>query len=476
MAQRGYRQSSFFEHIDWITVLLYTLLVFMGWISIYAAIYDEAHGSILDMSQRYGKQLIWISIAYAFAFIIMLIDSKFYTLFAVPIYVMMMLCLVSVLFLGIEVNGARSWFQFGSIRIQPAEFAKIATCLMMAKVMSKHSFKIMKPENLLKLGAILAIPALLIIIQNDTGSALVYSSFLLVMYREGLAQSIPIMIIAAVFIFIYTLLYPPTAMIAIIIVATIIAIIYYRQRFYETMIAVSIFIALFAAVYGTAYFLNWNVETWLLLLGTYLVATIAGIVYYKRKHIKKVIPVLLLSWLAIVSSFGVNFAFSQFKEHQQRRINILLGIESDPSGYGYNVNQSKIAIGSGGFTGKGFLQGTQTKYNFVPEQHTDFIFCTVGEEWGFLGSTLVIILMTSLIIRIIVLAERQRSAFSRIYGLGVAGILLFHMAINIGMTIGLTPVIGIPLPFFSYGGSSLWTFTILIFIFLKLDSNRMQAL
>ena len=476
MVQRGYRQSRFLEHVDWVAILLYTILVFMGWISIYAAVYDESHSSILDFSQRYGKQLVWITVAFIFGFSILLIDSKFFTFFAIPIYILMMLSLLAVLKLGVEVNGARSWFQVGSLRIQPAEFAKIATCLMVAKVMSKQGFKIMKPLNLLLVGTILAIPALLIIIQNDTGSALVYASFIMVMYREGLAQSIPIMLGILVFVFVFTLLYSSTAIIAIIICGAIVAIMYYRQNLTETITTVLIIGALFAGIYGTIYALGLDIDSSVSLLVTYLIATIAAIVYYKRKHIKKIIPILLLSWATIGCSYGVNFAFSHLKEHQQMRIKVTLGIESDPSGYGYNVNQSQIAIGSGGFSGKGFLQGTQTKYNFVPEQDTDFIFCTVGEEWGFIGSSLVIILIVALIIRIIVLAERQRSAFSRIYGLGVAGILLFHLIINIGMVIGLTPVIGIPLPFFSYGGSSLWTFTILIFIFLKLDSNRMQAL
>lgn len=476
MVERGRRQSKFLEHIDWFTIFLYLLLVVMGWISIYAAVYDESHSSILDVTQRYGKQLIWMGVAFVIGFVILLMDSKFFTIFSIPIYVLMILALVSVLFLGKEVNGARSWFEIGSIRIQPAEFAKIATCLAIAKIMSKQGFKIMKLPNLLLVGAILAIPALLIIIQNDTGSALVYASFILVMYREGLDDLIPIMLGVAIVIFIFSLLYPTTAVISIIIAGTMIAILYYRQHFYETIVALSALIGLFAILYGVVYALNLEIDSSICLLAAYISVTIFGIVYYKRKHIKKVIPILFLSWLTIAGSYGVNYAFSKLQPHQQDRINLLLGKTSDPSGIGYNVNQSKIAIGSGGLAGKGFLHGTQTKYNFVPEQDTDFIFCTVGEEWGFLGASFVIIVFTTLIIRIITLAERQRSAFSRIYGLGVAGILLFHLIINIGMTIGLTPVIGIPLPFFSYGGSSLWTFTILIFIFIKLDSNRMQAL
>ncbi len=476
MVERGYRQSKFLEHIDWFTILLYLILVVMGWISIYAAVYDESHSSILDVTQRYGKQLIWMGVAFVIGFIILLMDSKFFTIFSIPVYILMILALVSVLFLGEETNGARSWFKLGSIKIQPAEFAKIATCLAVAKVMSRTGFKIMKMTNLLLVGAILALPALLIILQNDTGSALVYASFLLVMYREGLDDSIPIMIGVAIVVFIFSLLYPATAVISIIIAGTLIAVLYYRQQFYETIVSLSVLIGLFALLFGTVYTLNLPIDSSICLLVSYLAVTTFGIVYYRRKHIKKIIPILLLSWLTIGGSYGVSYLFSQLQPHQQDRINLLLGKTSDPSGIGYNVNQSQIAIGSGGLSGKGFLQGTQTKYNFVPEQDTDFIFCTVGEEWGFIGSSFVIIVFITLILRIISLAERQRSAFSRIYGLGVAGILLFHLIINIGMTIGLTPVIGIPLPFFSYGGSSLWTFTILIFIFLKLDSNRMQAL
>ncbi|MBP3419922.1 MAG: rod shape-determining protein RodA [Marinifilaceae bacterium] len=476
MLQRGYRQTKLFEHLDWLTVLIYVALIFMGWISIYAAVYDETHSSIFDISQRYGKQLLWMGIAGVIGFVILLMDSKFFTMFAIPLYILMLGVLVLVLKIGTEVNGARAWFDIGSIRIQPAEFAKITTCLAMAKIMGKPGFKITKVIDFFKAVTILAIPALLIILQNDTGSALVYSSFILVMYREGLPQILPILLIATIVIFIFTLMYPATAVLSIIIFGTFVALIYYRQHFYEVFIALAILIALYASVYGVTYFLNMEIESYHILLSSYLVITIGGIIYYLKKHIKKVIPILLLSWMAIGGSYGVSYIFPKLPQHQQDRINLVLGKIDDPKNIGYNVNQSQIAIGSGGLTGKGFLNGTQTKYEFVPEQETDFIFCTVGEEWGFLGSSLVILLMSALIMRIIALAERQRSAFSRIYGLGVAGILFFHLTINIGMTIGLTPVIGIPLPFFSYGGSSLWAFTILIFIFLKLDSNRMQAL
>ena len=469
------RSNNLLTNIDWFSILLYLLLVLIGWINIYAAVYDENHSSILDISQKYGKQLIWIGAAFVLAFLVLLTDSKFFTTFSMVIYGIMIFLLIAVLFLGTETKGARSWFEVGDFRIQPAEFAKFATNLAIAYVMSRHNFKVMRFSSLLTIGLILALPAGLIILQNDTGSALVYSSFILVLFREGLHGSILLLCFVAAAIFIMALLYTPFTVLLVIIGGTLIAFYYYRhdiRELFQIILFIGCGFGLFALI---KWMFNLSISDYYMLLIVYVITSITAIYPIYKRKMKNMITLLLISWLCVGAAPSVNYAFDHLQPHQQDRINELLGIKVDPKGTGYNVTQSKIAIGSGGLLGKGFLQGTQTKLNFVPEQSTDFIFCTVGEEWGFIGSTLVIVLLTVFILRIIKLAERQRSSFSRIYGYGVASILFFHVAVNIGMTIGMAPVIGIPLPFFSYGGSSLWSFTILIFIFLRLDANRLQV-
>ena len=469
------RSNNLLANIDWVSILLYLLLVLIGWLNIYAAVYDENHSSIFDISQKYGKQLIWIGAAFVLAFLVLLTDSKFFTTFSMVIYGIMIFLLIAVLFFGTETKGARSWFEVGDFRIQPAEFAKFATNLAIAYVMSRHNFKVMRFSSLLTIGLILALPAGLIILQNDTGSALVYSSFILVLFREGLHGSILLLCFVAAAIFIMALLYSPFTVLLVIIGGTLIAFYYYLHDIRE-LFQIILFIG---CVFGLFVLIKWmfnlSISDYYMLLIVYVIASITAIYPIYKRKMKNMITLLLISWLCVGAAPSVNYAFDHLQPHQQNRINELLGIKVDPKGTGYNVTQSKIAIGSGGLLGKGFLQGTQTKLNFVPEQSTDFIFCTVGEEWGFVGSTFVIALLAVFILRIIKLAERQRSSFSRIYGYGVASILFFHVAVNIGMTIGMAPVIGIPLPFFSYGGSSLWSFTILIFIFLRLDANRLQV-
>ncbi|HET6243467.1 MAG: rod shape-determining protein RodA [Bacteroidetes bacterium] len=416
-------QKSIASQIDWVTVLLYLLLVLLGWINIYAAVYNDEHQSIFDLSQNYGRQLIWIVTSILLFSVILIIDAEFYTTFAYPIYGVILLILISVIFLGVEINGSRSWFAIGDFRVQPAEFAKFATCLALSKFLSNINIKMEDIKTKLIAGLIIAVPPLIIIGQNETGSALVFGAFVFVLYREGLSGNYLLLGLLSISLFILALLF-------------------------DKIILVSI------------------------LAGISLV-----MILLVKKKASKIIPIILFFLLSSIVVYSVDYLFeTKLQPHQKNRINVLLGKEMDLKGAGYNVNQSKIAIGSGGLTGKGFLQGTQTKYNFVPEQSTDFIFCTIGEEWGFLGSTLVIGLFIILLMRLLVIAERQRSPFSRIYGYGVASIIFFHMVINIGMTIGLAPVIGIPLPFFSYGGSSLWSFTILLFIFLKLDSSRLNIL
>jgi rod shape determining protein RodA len=355
--------------------------------------------------------------------IILFTDAKFFPTFSWLIYGLMMALLIGVLLFGKEIAGSRSWFQLGSFSLQPAEFAKFATNLAVAKYLSGININLKSFRTLLRTGLLLILPAGLILLQNDTGSALVYSAFIFVLYREGMTGSILIIALLTVFLFLLALLVNKLIVIVGLMLLATIFIVLIRRTFRNIAVVVGLFLIT------------------------------AGFVY------------------------SVDYAFQNVLEpHHRTRLNVLLGKESDIRGAGYNVHQSLIAIGSGGFSGKGFLQGTQTKFNFVPEQSTDFIFCTVGEEWGFLGSTLVIVLFLILLSRLIFLAERQRSAFSRIYGYGVASILFFHFAVNIAMTLGLFPVIGIPLPFFSYGGSSLWSFTILLFIFIKLDANRMNVL
>ena len=469
------RSNNLLANIDWVSILLYLLLVLIGWINIYAAVYDENHSSILDISQKYGKQLIWIGAAFVLAFLVLLTDSKFFTTFSMVIYGIMIFLLIAVLFFGTETKGARSWFEVGDFRIQPAEFAKFATNLAIAYIMSRHNFKVMRFSSLLTIGLILALPAGLIILQNDTGSALVYSSFILVLFREGLHGSILLLCFVAAAIFIMALLYSPFTVLLVIIGGTLIAFYYYRhdiRELFQIILFIGCGFGLFVLI---KWMFNLSISDYYMLLIVYVITSITAIYPIYKRKMKNMITLLLISWLCVGAAPSVNYAFDHLQPHQQDRINELLGIKVDPKGTGYNVTQSKIAIGSGGLLGKGFLQGTQTKLNFVPEQSTDFIFCTVGEEWGFVGSTFVIVLLAVFILRIIKLAERQRSSFSRIYGYGVASILFFHVAVNIGMTIGMAPVIGIPLPFFSYGGSSLWSFTILIFIFLRLDANRLQV-
>ncbi|MDQ3047720.1 MAG: rod shape-determining protein RodA [Bacteroidota bacterium] len=415
---------SIFHNVDWITVLLYLVLVIMGWMNIYAAVYNEEHFLITDLSQKYGKQMIWIGSSLLIALIILIIDENFYTAFAYFIFGLFLVLIIAVPYLGREVKGSRSWFRFGDFGIQPAEFMKFAANLALAKFLSNQNIKIADYRNTIIALLIIGIPLVIIKqLQNETGLAIVFVAFIFALYREGLSVNYLLIGFLAVILFILALLINNTYLFIII----------------GSLSAISL-------------------------------------LFITRSR-KNLFIVALIGLVACGTVRGTSYVYEKMEDHQKVRIDVLLGRGVvDLKKEGYNVNQAKIAIGSGGFTGKGYLQGTQTKYDFVPEQDTDFIFCTVGEEWGFLGSTLVIILQLTLIIRVIFMSERQRSPFSRIYGYGVASVLFFHLTVNIGMTIGLAPVIGIPLPFFSYGGSSLWSFTILLFIFIKLDSHRLQIL
>jgi len=411
-------QNKFWKSIDLPIILLYIALVLIGWLNIYAAVFDESHASIFDLEKNYGKQLLWIATALFIGLMVLLIDSKFFSVFAFGIYGITLIMLVSVLFFGKYVNGSRSWFEIGSFRLQPAEFAKFATALVVAKYLSS-GVKMERFSTKFSVLGLIGLPMGLILLQGDVGSALTYVAFILVLYREGLSGIVLVIGLLIGIAFVLSLLFAKAA----ILIA---------------------------------------------------IAVVTAILLYILRRKKKIFPVIIAG-AALVATMvvGFNYVFNNvMKQHHRDRINNLVGKEIDIKGAGYNVNQSKIAIGSGRLIGKGFLNGTQTKYDFVPEQSTDFIFCTIGEEYGFVGSVILIGLFLTLLLRIVFIAERQRSSLSRIYGYGVASILFLHVFVNIGMTIGLVPVIGIPLPFISYGGSSLWSFTILLFILIKLDANR----
>lgn len=430
-------ENSVFYGIDKLTIFIYALLVIMGWLNIYAAVYNEEHQNIFDTTQKYGKQLIWIAGAAFLAIMILIIDANFYTVFSYFFYGLLLMACIAVPYLGREVKGSRSWFRFGDFGIQPAEFMKFATNLALAKFLSNENIEvetssrrnrltdlIKNYKNTIIAAIILGMPLIIIkLLQDETGLAIVFVAFIITLYREGLSVNFLIFGLLSALLFVLSL-----------VIAS---------------------------------------KTLIIILGC-IAALSLLLIKRNRKNII-IVSVVFLAASGVV--LATNYVYEHLEEHQKTRIDVLLGRGTvNLKKEGYNVNQAKIAIGSGGFFGKGYLQGTQTKYDFVPEQDTDFIFCTVGEEWGFVGSSTVILLELFLIIRIIFMAERQRSPFSRIYGYGVASVLFFHLAVNIGMTIGLMPVIGIPLPFFSYGGSSLWSFTILLFIFIKLDANRLVIL
>ncbi|MGQ7869593.1 rod shape-determining protein RodA [Sunxiuqinia sp. sy24] len=471
------RRNNIWANLDWFSIILYLILVFMGWINIYAAVYNEEHSSILDMTQRYGKQLIWIGAALVIGFTLIIIDSKFYVFFAYAFYAITILLLIAVLLFGTKVKGATSWFQLGGIAIQPAEFVKFTTALALSKYLSSYNFKMHRFQSLLTIGAILLLPVLLIFMQNDTGSALVISVFILVLFREGLSGSVLFLAFISALIFILTLVLSPLHTIFTLSIGALLFHYFMRQKLSESLKALGIYASLSAVFLLAGPIFKLGEQQVHLLLFASILSAIIFAIYTLRKGLYNLLIVLALYIGLVLMTFSVDYVVNNvLQPHQQSRINELLGISSDPTGVGWNVNQSKIAIGSGGFSGKGFLKGTQTKFDFVPEQSTDFIFCTVGEEWGFIGTTTVIMLFLFLLLRLLYLAERQRSTFSRVYGYSVACILFFHLVINVGMTIGLAPVIGIPLPFFSYGGSSLWSFTILLFIFLRLDASRAEKL
>jgi rod shape determining protein RodA len=414
----------YINKIDWVTICIYVVLVIIGWFNIYAAVYDEQFPkSIFDLSINSGQQLLRIGAAFLIILLIMVADYRVFDNLAWILYIAFLVLLIITPFIGKEVNGQILSIGFGSFRIQPSEFAKFTTALALAKYMERPSFDLSQMKHQFQALAIIMIPIILIMLQPDTGTAMVYFAFFIMLYREGMPQR------------------------------------YYVLAL--TFIAISL---LALGIENNLY----------LVIG--VGAVILILILMGKKKLSRIISFVLLGTVIVAYSYSLDYVVSKLPEHQQNRIMVLFNPDLDPLGAGWNVTQSKIAIGSGGFLGKGYLEGTQTKFDFVPEQHTDFIFCTLGEEFGWVGSSVVIILFCALLIRLVMLAERQKNRFSRVYGYCVISILFFHFMVNIAMTIGLFPVVGIPLPFFSYGGSSLWSFTILLFIFIKLDSHRIQLL
>ena len=464
-------------NLDWISILLWLVMIVFGWMNIYSANIMEADGGIFDLSQRFGKQIIWIGASLILALLLLALDAKFYIYFSYVLYIILLGVLLGVLIFGREINGAKSWFVIGGFQLQPSEFAKPITALALANLLSSHNFHLKRFGHLIQAGALIIAPPLLIMLQPDLGSVLVYSAFILVLFREGFSANIMMMLAVLVLLFFTTLLLEKALILLIIVGACLILYMFVIRSFKKGMISAIWIGFAFALMYGLNYLLQTEFSLFLVGLAALVPVSFLAVVrgLRLREYIQiKILAGILVSILFIIS---VDFAMNNvLRPHQQHRIYVTLGLEDDPQGVGYNVNQSKIAIGSGGFSGKGYLNGTQTKLHFVPEQSTDFIFCTVGEEWGFLGTTFVILLYAGFLLRLIFLAERQRSSFSRIFGYGFISILLIHFMVNIGMTIGLLPVIGIPLPFFSYGGSSLWAFTMFLFVFLRLDASRLELL
>ncbi len=471
------QRNSVVANLDWISILLWIVMIGFGWMNIYSANIMEADAGIIDFSQRFGKQLIWIWASLLLALLLLVLDAKFYIHFSYLLYLLLLGILVGVLVFGKEINGAKSWFVIGGFQLQPSEFAKPITALALANLLTSHNYNMKKFWHLVKALAIIGIPPILIMLQPDLGSVLIYSAFILVLFREGFSASVMMLLVALGLLFVATLLLDKAVILLLLILMVLIIYMVMARSIKKGMVNGLILAVLFGAFYGINYLLKTNFSFFQMglaaLIPVALVITVKGFRLREYTQMK----LLLGLFISIAFIISVDFAMNDIlKPHQQHRINVTLGIEDDPQGVGYNVNQSKIAIGSGGFSGKGYLQGTQTKLHFVPEQSTDFIFCTVGEEWGFLGTSFVILLYVGFLLRMIFLAERQRSSFSRIFGYGFISVMLLHFMVNIGMTIGLLPVIGIPLPFFSYGGSSLWTFTMFLFIFLRLDASRLELL
>jgi len=461
------------EEIDWTTVGLYVLLVIFGWMNIYASSYNEQLTLILNIRQNYGDQLLWILVSWIMIIVLFAIDHRLYHFFSWVIYGFSILLLLVVLLAGVEVNNARSWIRIMGFNFQPSEFVKVTTALAIARYLSGYNIKLWTWKSIWVMALLIGLPAGLIGLQPDWGTALVFTCFILLMYREGMPGWILALSIFITILFLMTLLLSKVTVILVLIALAITIFGIISRKLFYAILAAFIMTLFYFVLRQVFPVLGFYFDTYRILLIALAASSLVYVILSLARKIRNVGMILVLLFGFIAFTYSVDFVFHRIlKPHQQTRVNILLGKETDVRNVGYNLNQSKIAIGSGGFFGKGYLKGTQTKLDFVPEQSTDFIFCTVGEEWGFLGTTIAILLYMGLLVRILFLAERQRSQFARIYGYGVASVLFFHFAINISMTIGLFPVIGIPLPFFSYGGSSMLAFTLLLFILVRFDSVR----
>lgn len=478
-----YRKTEIWKSVDWVTIVLYVIMVIAGWFSICGASYEFDNGGLFDPSGRPGMQIVWIATSVALIFVILMLESDIFDVFAYLIYAAVIVLLIATIFLAPNIKGSHSWLVLGPIRLQPAELAKFATALAVAKFMNGYGFKLTTVKNFSITLMLIFLPMVCILLQKETGSALVYLAFFLMLYREGMTGYILVAGVCAVVFFVTGMKYsgemlditPLDELIVSCLILSITTGLVWVVK--KDGMVVRFFLLAIATAFLGGYLISLFAPVNFAWISIGLV--ISSIFYLFYLSIRNWVWHYALIGLFALGSIGflysVDYVFSDILEpHQQVRIKVSLGLEDDPSGAGYNVNQSKIAIGSGGLSGKGFLNGTQTKLKYVPEQDTDFIFCTVGEEQGFVGATVVLILFCLFILRLIVLAERQDNTFGRVYGYSVASIFFFHLAINIGMVTGLTPVIGIPLPFFSYGGSSLWGFTILLFIFLRLDASRKE--
>ena len=475
--------KSIWKKIDWITIFIYLLLIAIGWLTVCGASYSFENADFFDFSTRAGKQFVWICCSFGIAFILMMLDDDLYDMFAYLLYAALIVLLIVTLVIAPETKGSRSWLNFGPVSLQPAEFAKFATALALSKFMSEYGFSMKNWKNASIIAGLILVPMMIIVLQQETGSALVYASFLLVLYRMGMTGSILFSGLAATLFFVLgirfnediiegtTSIVGPFVVMLLIQLFVCALLVVYLQKWKSAfrlaggsvlLILLAYLVSKYVVQFDIVY-VEWGI----------LAATVLYLLFlYLRDRKYTYLLIAVFAVLSVSFLYASSYLFNHFKPYQQARIQVTLGIKEDLSGVGYNVNQSKIAIGSGGLYGKGFLNGTQTKLKYVPEQDTDFIFCTIGEEQGFVGAASILILFLILIFRLITLAERQSTTFGLIYGYCVLSILLFHLFVNIGMVLGITPVIGIPLPFFSYGGSSLWGFTILLFIFLRIDAGR----
>lgn len=470
MTGSAQNRVSLFSGVDYRAVGLYLLLTLIGLSSVLSASWDEYAENVFSMEYNYMKQALWLGISWGIGVVILLLDRSIWHKYAYFGYVAGIIALVATLFLGVKVNGARAWFQFGSFRIQPMEFAKIAIALATARMMSEYSFSVSNPKDIMKLACLILLPMGIVVLQNDTGSGIVLGAFLFMLYREGLNNWLCVPIVFIAFLFIISFLLSPTALLILLVLVFSLSE-YMMSRNFERIVrfVAMVFLASFVIFFISLLIKNLYLDYYTCLFACVICYTVFTFIYSLKNRIR---TMMITSGLMIVSIMVLptsNFLFNALREHQQHRIESFLGIVSDPT-VDYNVNQSKIAIGSGGLLGKGYLQGSQIRYGFVPERHTDFIFCTIGEELGFVGCVVVLTVMFLFILRLMRMGDRQQETFGRVYCYCVASIFLFHTLVNVGMTIGLIPVMGIPLPLISYGGSSLMAFTIMVFIAFSMDA------